>query len=70
MGNYRKRNMSFFLRQLIPPRPAFARDMTEAEAGVMQEHVKYLTDVANKGIAISFAVCLLNHEMGILKILE
>jgi len=58
--------MSFFLRKLIPPRPAFARDMTEAEAGVMQEHVAYWTDPADKGIA--FAVCLLNHEMGILRI--
>jgi hypothetical protein len=47
MGNYRKRNMGFFLRQLIPPRPAFARDMTEAEARVMQEHVAYWTHVAN-----------------------
>jgi hypothetical protein len=60
--------MSFFLRKLIPPRPAFARDMTEAEARVMQEHVAYWTHVANKEIFLSFAVCLLNHEMGILKI--
>ena len=42
--------------------------MTEAEARVMQEHVAYWTHVANKEIVISFAVCLLNHEMGILKI--
>ncbi len=46
--------MTFFLCKLIPPRPTFARDMTEAEAKVMQEHVAYGTDLANKGIAIAF----------------
>lgn len=46
--------MSFFLCRLIPPRPTFAQDMTEAETKVMQEHVSYWTDLANKGIAIAF----------------
>ena len=46
--------MSFFLCKLIPPRPTFAEDMTEVEAKVMQEHVAYWTDLANKGIAIAF----------------
>lgn len=34
-------DMSFFLCKLIPPRPTFARDMTQAEAKLMQEHVAY-----------------------------
>ena len=33
--------MNYFLYRLIPPRPSFARDMTEAEATIMQEHFAY-----------------------------
>jgi uncharacterized protein len=33
--------MNYFLDRLIPPRPSFARDMTEAEATIMQEHFAY-----------------------------
>ena len=32
---------SHFLLRLIPPRPSFAMDMTEAEAAVMAEHSEY-----------------------------
>jgi uncharacterized protein len=32
---------SHFLLRLIPPRPTFAVDMTEAEAAVMAEHSAY-----------------------------
>ena len=32
---------SHFLLRLIPPRPSFATDMTEAEAAVMAEHSVY-----------------------------
>lgn len=46
--------MPYFLCKLIPPRPTFPQDMTEAEAKVMAEHVAYWTDLANKGIAIVF----------------
>jgi len=33
--------MNYFLYRLIPPRPSFARDMTKAEATIMQEHFAY-----------------------------
>lgn len=33
--------MNYFLYRLIPPRPSFARDMTEAEATIRQEHFAY-----------------------------
>ena len=33
--------MNYFLYRLIPPRPSFARGMTEAEATIRQEHFAY-----------------------------
>jgi uncharacterized protein len=33
--------MNYFFYRLIPPRPSFARDTTEAEATIMQEHFAY-----------------------------
>jgi hypothetical protein len=47
-------NMSYFAYKLIPPRPTFAQDMTEAEANLMREHVAYWTDLAARKIAIVF----------------
>jgi uncharacterized protein YciI len=46
--------MSFFLCKLIPPRPTFAQDMTETERKLMQEHVAYWKDLAERGIAVVF----------------
>jgi len=46
--------MKFFLCRLIPPRPTFAQDMTDAEAMVMRDHVTYWTDLAERGTAIVF----------------
>jgi uncharacterized protein len=46
--------MKFFLCRLIPPRPTFAQDMTDAEAMVMRDHVAYWTDLAELGTAIVF----------------
>jgi uncharacterized protein YciI len=46
--------MKYFLTKLIPPRPTFAQDMTEAEAQVMRDHVAYWTDLAERGTAIVF----------------
>jgi uncharacterized protein YndB with AHSA1/START domain len=43
-----------YLCRLIPPRPSFAADMTEAEARVMQEHVGYWTQKADQGVALVF----------------
>lgn len=46
--------MKYFLTKLIPPRPTFARDMTEAEAIVMRDHVTFWTELAERGTAIVF----------------
>jgi uncharacterized protein YciI len=44
----------YFLYKLIPPRPTFAADMTDAEAAVMAEHVLYWHDLISSGTAIAF----------------
>lgn len=46
--------MQYFLCELVPPRPSFAQDMTEAERAVMGEHVAYWTEMAEQGVAIVF----------------
>jgi uncharacterized protein YciI len=43
----------FFLR-LIPPRPTFDRDMTDAERDVMQRHAGYLSELAEQGTGVAF----------------
>ncbi|MGZ3498025.1 MAG: YciI family protein [Vulcanimicrobiaceae bacterium] len=47
-----------FVLRLIPPRPTFAQDMTEEEAGLMRQHVAYWSDFASKGVAIVFGLVL------------
>ncbi|MFI7063701.1 YciI family protein [Kribbella sp. NPDC050124] len=44
----------YFAYKLIPPRPTFAADMTEAEAAVMAEHVGYWHDLITAGTAVVF----------------
>jgi uncharacterized protein YciI len=46
--------MAYFLLRLIPPRPTFPIDMTDAEREVMQDHVTYWTALAERGVAIAF----------------
>jgi len=46
--------MKYFLFKLIPPRPTFARDMTDAEAKLMQEHVAYWKKRMEGGLVIVF----------------
>lgn len=43
-----------FLIKLIPPRPSFAQDMTNAERELMQRHVAYWTGLAEAGVALVF----------------
>jgi uncharacterized protein len=43
-----------YLYKLVPPRPTFAADMTEAEASVMQRHVAYWTALRDRGTAVAF----------------
>lgn len=47
-----------FLYKLIPPRPTFVQDMTEAERKAMEAHAIYWKDLTDKGIAIVFGLVL------------
>ena len=46
--------MAYFLYKLIPPRPTFPQDMTEAEGKLMQEHVAYWNDLVDNRTAVLF----------------
>lgn len=43
-----------FVYKLIPPRPTFDRDMTEAEAAIMADHVVYWQSLTAAGTALVF----------------
>lgn len=47
-----------FFYKLIPPRPTFVQDMTEAERKAMGEHAIYWKDLIDKGVAIVFGLVL------------
>lgn len=47
--------MNFFCK-LLPPRPSFGQDMTESEAGLMQEHAAYWTGWMERGHVVTFGV--------------
>ena len=59
-----------FLYRLLPPRPSFAQDMSEAEAGVMQHHVGYWLDLLNRRVALAFGPVLDPEEPWGLGLLE
>jgi uncharacterized protein len=46
--------VSHFLYRLIPPRPTFDRDMSEAEAAIMGRHAAYWQGQTEQGTAIVF----------------
>jgi uncharacterized protein YciI len=46
--------MPHFFLKLIPPRPTFADDMSEAERGIMQRHVGYLAGLLASGTGVAF----------------
>ena len=46
--------MPHFVYKLISPRATFPRDMTPAEANLMQEHVVYWRGLMDKGTALLF----------------
>jgi uncharacterized protein YciI len=46
--------MSHYLYKLIPPRPTFATDMTDAERTVMGQHVGYWQQLLERGSAVVF----------------
>ena len=43
-----------FLYKLIPPRPTFAVDMSQTEAGIMAQHVEYWGGLTDRGTAVAF----------------
>lgn len=51
-------NRNHFVYKLIPPRPTFAEDMTEAEQAIMGEHAGYWTKLFEHGQAVLFGVVL------------
>ena len=47
-----------FVYRLIPPRPTFAQDMSEAEQAIMGEHAGYWTNLFEEGRVVVFGVVL------------
>ena len=47
-----------YLYKLVPPRPTFAADMTEAEAAVMAQHATYWTALLAEGRVVAFGPVL------------
>ena len=50
--------MKYFFYKLIPPRPTFAQDLTEAEAKLMQEHAAYWKGLTDSSLAVAFGLIL------------
>ena len=48
--------MATFFWKLIPPRPTFAQDMSEAEAHLMQEHASYWQAWRATGHVVAFGL--------------
>jgi uncharacterized protein len=46
--------VAHFLYKLIPPRPTFPGDMTEAEGGIMEEHFGYWATAINDRQAVAY----------------
>ncbi len=48
----------FYALKLIPPRPSFSQDMNEQERSIMQQHVKYWTELMKQGKVVAFGPVL------------
>ena len=46
--------MNHFLFKLIPPRPSFPADMSEAEGAIMEAHFGYWAEVIADGKAVAY----------------
>jgi uncharacterized protein len=46
--------MNHFLFKLIPPRPSFPADMSEAEGAIMEAHFGYWADVIAAGKSVAY----------------
>jgi uncharacterized protein YciI len=47
-----------FVYKLIPPRPTFSADMSDAEQAIMGEHAAYWTELFERGGVVVFGVVL------------
>ena len=52
MRNVAARPTSYFVYKLIPPRPTFPVDMTDAEAAIMEQHFAYWSRFEQRGIVV------------------
>ena len=48
--------MAYFFLKLVPPRPTFALDLTEAEAKLMQQHAVYWRGLLEIRVAIGYVL--------------
>lgn len=46
--------MSHFFFKLIPPRPTFSQDMSEAERTLMDEHIRYWKRLQEQGFVLVY----------------
>src|ERR1700756_3607055 len=46
--------MAYFFFKLLPPRPSFTQDMTQAERELMERHAAYWQALLNKGSVLVF----------------
>jgi uncharacterized protein len=47
-----------FLYRLLPPRPTFTQDMSQAEAEVMERHFGYWQDLMRRDVAVAYGPVL------------
>jgi uncharacterized protein len=50
--------MAYFFFKLVPPRPSFPQDMTEAEGELMKHHAAYWQSLLDKGFVLVFGPVL------------
>jgi uncharacterized protein YciI len=61
---------SFFFYKLLPPRPTFPQDMTEAEQRAMQEHFGYWRRLMAEGSVVAYGPVMDPHGTFGMAILE
>ena len=52
MRNVAAKPTSYFVYKLIPPRPTFPVDITDAEAAIMEQHFAYWSRFEQRGIVV------------------
>lgn len=52
LHSQQRSRVKYFFYKLIPPRPTFPSDITEAEGKVMQEHTAYWKGLVDSGVVV------------------